>query len=291
MKFIFIFFVFFYSYRSAAQNYKFRYFLNEDFVSVKAEDAKFLGLGLKENGLFLLQLFNFKNSKMQMSLHFKDSSISTMHGSFTSFFPDGSAEVEGMYDNGIQDGTWTTKDVWGRTTDSTFYVGGKPMLYKTFSYNKTGSLDSYEITDSIMHCYKYANYVNGKINFEVRIDSTGKFLKKYNDNGDAINTVVRTTEKTKAGFPGGEKALKDYIDSHLNRKIPQEVGADPVRYIVILHFCVNADGSIAEINAQTRFGFGMEKEAIRLLKASQKWTPATVFGYPVKSYESLSFIF
>ncbi|HMT97196.1 MAG TPA: energy transducer TonB [Ferruginibacter sp.] len=51
-------------------------------------------------------------------------------------------------------------------------------------------------------------------------------------------------------------------------------------YKVIVQFVVSKDGKISDIKAETNYGYGMEKEAIRLLKVSPNRIPATIDGKP-----------
>jgi protein TonB len=53
---------------------------------------------------------------------------------------------------------------------------------------------------------------------------------------------------------------------------------------VIIQFIVDLDGSLSEVKALTLHGFGMEEEAIRVIKAGPKWEPAIQNGRKVKAY-------
>ena len=47
---------------------------------------------------------------------------------------------------------------------------------------------------------------------------------------------------------------------------------------------VAKDGSISDVTAETKLGFGMEEEAIKIIKRGPKWTPAQQNGNVVKAY-------
>jgi len=53
---------------------------------------------------------------------------------------------------------------------------------------------------------------------------------------------------------------------------------------VIIEFVVDLDGSMSRIKALTSLGYGMEEEAIRVIKKAGKWSPAIWQGEPVKAY-------
>ncbi len=56
------------------------------------------------------------------------------------------------------------------------------------------------------------------------------------------------------------------------------------KYIVIVKFVVSKNGSISEIGCENDPGYGMCQEAVRVIKASQKWTPAIQNGRNVNAY-------
>ncbi|MET0462400.1 MAG: energy transducer TonB [Chitinophagaceae bacterium] len=75
-----------------------------------------------------------------------------------------------------------------------------------------------------------------------------------------------------------------FLLRHLNGNIPVDNGANPGRYQVMVQFVVDVDGSVSDIKPLTNVGFGMEQEAIRVLKKATKWEPAMQNGRQVKAY-------
>jgi len=49
-------------------------------------------------------------------------------------------------------------------------------------------------------------------------------------------------------------------------------------------FIVSKDGSISDVVAETKFGYGMEAEAVKIIKKGPKWTPALQNGRNVNAY-------
>ena len=45
-------------------------------------------------------------------------------------------------------------------------------------------------------------------------------------------------------------------------------------YTVVVRFIVSRDGSISDVVAETKHGYGMEAEAMKIIKKGPKWTPA-----------------
>jgi protein TonB len=65
---------------------------------------------------------------------------------------------------------------------------------------------------------------------------------------------------------------------------PVDNGAQPGTYQVVVRFIVSKDGSISDVVAETKHGYGMEEEAIRVIKKGPNWTPAQQNGRFVNAY-------
>ena len=70
----------------------------------------------------------------------------------------------------------------------------------------------------------------------------------------------------------------------LNPGVPADNGAPPGRYTVMIQFVVDKEGNVSDIRALTNIGYGLEEEAIRVIKKATKWEPAIQNGYKVKAY-------
>ena len=77
-----------------------------------------------------------------------------------------------------------------------------------------------------------------------------------------------------AEFPGGIKAWKLYLLRNANLAILSQNQAPSGTYAVSIRFDINTDGSISNILAETKPGFGTEDEAVRLISKAPKWQPA-----------------
>jgi protein TonB len=82
----------------------------------------------------------------------------------------------------------------------------------------------------------------------------------------------------KASFPGGSEAWKKYMDSTFRAQVPVDNGAPDGTYIVYVQFVVANDGTIRDVKALTYNGYGMEAEAIRVIRKQPKWIPAVLKG-------------
>lgn len=97
--------------------------------------------------------------------------------------------------------------------------------------------------------------------------------------------LVFTKTAIAPSFPGGKIGWKQYEQENLRQNIPVEKGAPAGLYQIIIRFVVKKDGTLRDINAETNFGYGMEEEAIRLLKEGPAWIPAKQNGQVVRCYQ------
>jgi len=75
-----------------------------------------------------------------------------------------------------------------------------------------------------------------------------------------------------------------FLTRNLNAEVPVENGAPVGRYNVVIQFVVDQQGNVSDITPITNYGFGMEQEAIRVLKKAKGWKAGIQNGHEVKSY-------
>ncbi|MCW5915921.1 MAG: energy transducer TonB, partial [Ferruginibacter sp.] len=100
---------------------------------------------------------------------------------------------------------------------------------------------------------------------------------------DYENTIFNKVE-IEAAFPGGEAAWRRYLQNNLDANTPIDNGAPPGTYQVIVRFIVSKDGTISDVVPETKWGYGMEQEAVKIIKKGPKWTPALQNGRHVNAY-------
>jgi periplasmic protein TonB len=99
------------------------------------------------------------------------------------------------------------------------------------------------------------------------------------------NKVFEKVE-VEAEFPGGLSAWRRYLERQLNAQTPADAGAPAGSYTVVIRFIVDKQGNISDVKAMTNHGYGMEDEAVRVIKRGPKWTPAIQNGRNVTAYRS-----
>jgi hypothetical protein len=93
-------------------------------------------------------------------------------------------------------------------------------------------------------------------------------------------------------FKEGATAYYQFIQENLNSEVPVLNEAEPGKYQIIVSFVVNQDGTVKDVKAKTNLGYGMEKEAERVIKKSSKlWVPAKIRGVDVICQEEVALTF
>lgn len=87
-----------------------------------------------------------------------------------------------------------------------------------------------------------------------------------------------------ASFKGGEAAWRKYLERSLNPNVPVDNGAPEGTYTVYVQFVVSKDGTISDVKALTNHGYGMEKEAVKVIQKGPAWVPAVQNGRSVNAY-------
>lgn len=84
-------------------------------------------------------------------------------------------------------------------------------------------------------------------------------------------------------FPGGQKALDNYVNDHIN--FPQDAIDKDAQGTVRISFVVDENGRItkAKLMNPERVGNGLDQEALRVVNNMPEWKPATLHGKKVKA--------
>jgi periplasmic protein TonB len=77
-----------------------------------------------------------------------------------------------------------------------------------------------------------------------------------------------------------------FLRKNLNSQTPVDNGSPAGKHSVLIRFVVDEQGNVSNIVPLTKLGYGMEEEAIRVLKKAPKWKPAIQNGYEVKAYHT-----
>lgn len=83
-----------------------------------------------------------------------------------------------------------------------------------------------------------------------------------------------------AEFPGGMEALFAYLQK--NTQYPPQAKDNNIEGKVQVQFVIEKDGSITDINVVRSKGWGMDEEAVRVVKSMPPWKPAKQNGKTVR---------
>lgn len=103
-------------------------------------------------------------------------------------------------------------------------------------------------------------------------------FQHFNSENRCINRL--SINDTPPTFPGGDQARIKFISTTI--KYPPYARDKGIQGIVYINFVVNTDGSITDIEIERSPDSDLSKEAIRVVKAMPKWTPAMQDDKPVK---------
>ena len=90
-------------------------------------------------------------------------------------------------------------------------------------------------------------------------------------------------------YPGAERAWAMF--QMRNLQYPQEAFSKGVVGNVIVQFTVDEKGRIRDIKPLTKFGGGLEAEAMRVVKASGRWYPGIQNFYLIKGNKKVAILF
>jgi protein TonB len=95
---------------------------------------------------------------------------------------------------------------------------------------------------------------------------------------EQVYTMAMVEQKPE--FPGGEKAMYEWLSSHIN--YPARASEEGVQGRVVVQFDVSKTGAIENVRVVRGRHEALDKEAVRLVKAMPKWQPGRNNGQPVK---------
>ena len=97
------------------------------------------------------------------------------------------------------------------------------------------------------------------------------------------NEILLTSIQVMPEFPGGERAMFQYIQENL--KYPKQALQKQIQGRSICQFIVEKDGSISYIQVVRSSGNkSLDRAAIRVIKTMPKWTPGRLQGKIVRTH-------
>ncbi len=82
-------------------------------------------------------------------------------------------------------------------------------------------------------------------------------------------------------YPGGEIGVNEHVKNEL--KYPEEALSDSIQGRVVVRYVVQTDGNVGEIEVVESVHPLLDEEAMRVIRAMQKWKPGIQRGKPIKA--------
>jgi len=166
---------------------------------------------------------------------------------------------------------------------------------KCLFYNKKGTIDS-------VHNYKngladgdwryYSNDPGGHT--ITKVYSAGRLIRTRDLTREVDSIVkmkpkVQEGEEVEAEFIGEDKSWANYLSK--NMKYPERALKNRIQGEVFVQFIVDTIGNLVSPEIRRSVEYSIDEEALRLIKQSPKWKPATQKGQKVKSYKGQAITF
>lgn len=113
-------------------------------------------------------------------------------------------------------------------------------------------------------------------------------INDYAQNIDTTDTIKKdnepifTTVEEPAKYPGGDEALKKFIDENI--EYPTQAIKDNISGTVFVQIIIEKDGSISDVKVLRGIGGGCDEEAVRVITKMPNWIPAKQKGIPVRFF-------
>jgi antitoxin component YwqK of YwqJK toxin-antitoxin module len=260
----------------------------------------------QKNGYWYREAYYLPEKTLAMQGRYKDEKCQIEDSTFVMVHPNKKIKSSGSYINGKKEGVWLEYHENGMMKDSAFYDNGH-LQGISLGWNEQGYQVDSSNFDGKGNGVKVHWFANGPVSITGRIINDTTAVKRwvhyhpngqklavidYDDNGKQIKSecFTETGEKLEscvemeAHFPGEETEWIKFLQKNLDAAVPVRNRAPVGMYKTMIQFVVNTDGRLTEFKPLTNFGYGMEQEVIRMLRASPKWVPALQYGRKVKAY-------
>jgi antitoxin component YwqK of YwqJK toxin-antitoxin module len=256
------------------------------------------------DSLWQQQIYFVPEKKLYMQGTYLDSNCKREHGTFYYKYPSGQLETTGEFNDHKKQGVWLGFHANGMMRDSAVWEKGKKIgtslswyennfIMDSSIYNEDGSGISASWFDNgnpaAAGHYTAGRKINGKWQFfyydgklsAIENYDSGRLVSK--DYFDEQGKSTDTFDIDRKAFFASKENFQDFLSRSINGTIPAQRRAPPGLYIVTIHFVVGLDGKVSDIYPLSKEGYGMEEEAMRILKKST-WVPAIEHHRKVKTY-------
>lgn len=286
-------FLVFISIQLFAQSKTYLYYFNAAFEPASKENAVYYGRGFKADSIFILMYYTVQDNQLIANEQYKDSTLSILHGKATSYHLNKRIKtIENFSNNELI--RYVNYDSLGRRLDSNIYDQKKLLFSSGKRYFGNNQIKNTYEKDNVHHTIKDIVYdsLGNKIDEVLFAENKGVY-NEYDQKGNLSKTsILKDTLSTEAEFPGGTAGWRKFLSGNLNTQSLQRTNnIPPGVYTSIVSFKVEKDGTLSNIKTQTKLGYNIDEEAIRVIRRSPKWIPARTNGRPVPAYRTQPIMF
>ncbi len=127
---------------------------------------------------------------------------------------------------------------------------------------------------------------------EGETDNTGDVQTRdsnHTTKAPEVPEKIQTRTRTLPGFPGGLRALTQYINEHM--QYPQLALDSNVEGVVYISFMIDQQGEVENPSVFKGLGYGCDEEALRLVSEMPRWIPGSKDGLPIDMSYTLPITF
>lgn len=220
----------------------------------------------KDNNLWYVYDY-YLSGQQQMIGSYSDSALNIKDGLFIYFKENGDTSTFGTYYQNEKHGHWVNKydegeDWTNLRTSSGNYINGKRDGTWSFQWHR------------VYRGTKY--YKNGDI-----VEET--YWKNGTKMPESFNPIKE------ASYPGGFEVFYKKMYRHI--KYPAKAKYAGIQGKVIAEFIITLEGKLTSIKILEGIGYGCDKEVIKALKKSRRWTPSEAFDVKLNQRFKIPFKF
>lgn len=242
--------------------------------------------------------------KLYLQGTYLDSNCKREHGTFYYKYPSGQLENTGEFYDHKKQGIWLGFYANGVVRDSSVWKNGKKIGTSLSWYENSFKMDSsiYNEDESGISAswfdngnpaaaghYTAGRKMNGKWQFfyydgklsAIETYQSGKLVSK--DYFDEQGMPTDTFDIDRKAFFASKESFLDFLTRSIDPRVPANKRAPAGLYVATIHYVVGLDGKVCDIYPLSKEGYGVEEEAMRVIKRSV-WVPAIEHHRKVKAY-------
>jgi antitoxin component YwqK of YwqJK toxin-antitoxin module len=250
------------------------------------------------------EVYYVPEKKLYMLGTYLDSTCKREHGKFYYKYQSGKLETTGEFYDHKKQGVWLGFHANGVIRDSSMWKNGKKVgtsltwyengfIMDSSTYDQDGSGISVTWFDNGLPAaaghYRVGRKMDGRWQFfyydgkpsAIENYEAGRLVSKTYFDQQGMPTDTFDIDR-KAFFASKENFL-DFLVRSVDARVPATRKAPPGLYVVTIRFVIGLDGKVCDIYPLSKEGYGMEEEAMRVIKRST-WVPAIEHHRKVKAY-------